>query len=1335
MVRREGSSIQSRVSQWVARRLVWAARGTICTRRPMRRARLILSGLALILAAGSWRPASTLAQLPTGTPTYNVNAKWVTDRGSQVFNVKAYGAKGDGTTDDTTAINAAFTAAGVGGHILFPPGNYVVSSELNWATSYQTIEGYGAYILCNQSSASICAQIGNASNANAAGGITIQGLGFTPGSNTATSAIIADNAQNTKFVDVTEGSQSLSACSSQAGGYCHYGYFIENEDDQAEVIDHLYGVGGATCTAAFCGAAVYQPYGSSYAGITWIQNSNLSMGCNGNSIDWQSGQNSLTVKSSILQSFSQFALRAFNSVDIDGHTHWEQGNCTNPLNDGNGHALGGAGLILHGTGATVEGGAAGGVVGTVFSTNASGGSSTYWYYVVGHGTGGVTAPLLAGYLVNGPATISGSAVVYAVWPALTASSVTTFDLLRTSGTVPYGTGNFAVATGLAVGTYCTASGGLVCAFTDTVGAPSSYTIAGESLYPIDTFWPGNLVVFSNTTSNTFGVGSYSGPLVSSLIVNAAPNDTTVVHVTFTGAGNLYPGSTPYGPGFIAEGNQYSANASISTTAQLIPGGVSYVPSKGAINFGTGPELFGSSSSDLITIYDSNFSKTLADVRKRPLWDAADTALCGDPPSGSGACLRGPTVSQYIGILPDGSNWATRTASTGISDAVPHYGLKSISSGAPNTPTLTDVSSATTCQNSHTYYFPNTICFDGTNFEEPSLVSSPYGTITGATAPTWATTPGQSTLWNNINWICLGTGSLAANTTYYFKTAGCTLGGCSLPTSEVSITTANDGATHIVLPHGTAKPGHTSYQVGCSTTTGTEALLTAPYTGAYTGNAYQFPAMNCSGAGGFNSSDQTGYALAQLPIGDFNGGTGASSTTFWRGDGTWVSAYATVASSGSSVTQRNTLNFIGGGSTIVSCADNSGASRTDCTFTSSGSSTTYGGWLGGSGGTQTVSQSRVFPIFGYQTNANPWPMPFSANISGWNLCLGNASSLPATIGTAEYLTSTTPTLNLSSLNTVANSAATTCYSASGVPSVYVPQGTPIIAETTTATGGGPQVTGYTAQITGVNAQPLGGALNGATIAVGTVYTGVSTSATPNATETNIEIPIALTNGGTIQNLCFINTAAMGASASLTATLRHGVGSSGAMANTSLVATAGNSQGAFSNNCDLASGHAFTVANGDRISIAWTATGATSAAIGGYSFELIPASPATGMIVAGMDAISWLPGTNRYTTFFTTTGTYMYPEFNAQAMTPRAATAGNMQCYVVSAPSGGSHTFTLRQNGASPTSGPVVTVATSFSAPGVQAGTGSVGLNQNDLIDVMETAPSTPAVMSACSEEID
>lgn len=49
----------------------------------------------------------------------------------QWFNVKAYGAVGDDTTDDTTAIQAAITAAEpTGGTIYLPPGSYKITAEL-----------------------------------------------------------------------------------------------------------------------------------------------------------------------------------------------------------------------------------------------------------------------------------------------------------------------------------------------------------------------------------------------------------------------------------------------------------------------------------------------------------------------------------------------------------------------------------------------------------------------------------------------------------------------------------------------------------------------------------------------------------------------------------------------------------------------------------------------------------------------------------------------------------------------------------------------------------------------------------------------------------------------------------------------------------------------------------------------------------------------------------------------------------------------------------------------------------------------------------------------------
>lgn len=57
---------------------------------------------------------------------------YVTDSGGQIYNVKAYGATGNGSTDDTAAINAAVAQACYegGGIVYFPAGTYKFSSTV-----------------------------------------------------------------------------------------------------------------------------------------------------------------------------------------------------------------------------------------------------------------------------------------------------------------------------------------------------------------------------------------------------------------------------------------------------------------------------------------------------------------------------------------------------------------------------------------------------------------------------------------------------------------------------------------------------------------------------------------------------------------------------------------------------------------------------------------------------------------------------------------------------------------------------------------------------------------------------------------------------------------------------------------------------------------------------------------------------------------------------------------------------------------------------------------------------------------------------------------------------
>ncbi len=76
---------------------------------------------------------------PDGTTTNllgGAGAAWVVA-------VTAYGATGNGTTDDTSAIQAAVAAAPTGGTIYFPPGTYKVTDTITFAKHYTHVQGAG----------------------------------------------------------------------------------------------------------------------------------------------------------------------------------------------------------------------------------------------------------------------------------------------------------------------------------------------------------------------------------------------------------------------------------------------------------------------------------------------------------------------------------------------------------------------------------------------------------------------------------------------------------------------------------------------------------------------------------------------------------------------------------------------------------------------------------------------------------------------------------------------------------------------------------------------------------------------------------------------------------------------------------------------------------------------------------------------------------------------------------------------------------------------------------------------------------------------------------------
>src|SRR5438876_10859709 len=88
-------------------------------------------------------PSTNKSGLPApGTPgrlrhlTDDVRGLWM-DQGAlwfatngEIVNVKEFGAKGDNTTDDTSAIQSAINALGSQGKVYFPLGSYKITSTI-----------------------------------------------------------------------------------------------------------------------------------------------------------------------------------------------------------------------------------------------------------------------------------------------------------------------------------------------------------------------------------------------------------------------------------------------------------------------------------------------------------------------------------------------------------------------------------------------------------------------------------------------------------------------------------------------------------------------------------------------------------------------------------------------------------------------------------------------------------------------------------------------------------------------------------------------------------------------------------------------------------------------------------------------------------------------------------------------------------------------------------------------------------------------------------------------------------------------------------------------------
>jgi hypothetical protein len=115
---------------------------------------------------------STLNSSNASAITYNQGGTGAQDRNVQQklqesVSVKDFGAVGDGVTDDTAAIQAAFLAVGDGGKVYFPEGTYITSSPIKIGNgNARYICGAGRYKTKIENSSSVIFNLGDANDAS-----------------------------------------------------------------------------------------------------------------------------------------------------------------------------------------------------------------------------------------------------------------------------------------------------------------------------------------------------------------------------------------------------------------------------------------------------------------------------------------------------------------------------------------------------------------------------------------------------------------------------------------------------------------------------------------------------------------------------------------------------------------------------------------------------------------------------------------------------------------------------------------------------------------------------------------------------------------------------------------------------------------------------------------------------------------------------------------------------------------------------------------------------------------------------------------------------------------
>jgi hypothetical protein len=467
---------------------------------------------------------------------------------------------------------------------------------------------------------------------------TIIGARVQPAVDKGRWAAISVNANKTRILNLS--SQYGYA---PKGDVYTFGALVEVDDDQAFLLDGLdtsTGLGTIRCDSEFCGSYITAPgpfnVGSA---VGWLKNMNLSAQCDGNGVDWQSG-NTLHISDSVIQGYNQFGVRysmksgGYGGLMMDG-VYMEYGSgCSNPLYvsvfpPASPDTSSAAGIIVQGrsnfTNPTLSYRGGEGPAGSVpmFTGSGTGGTTIYNYYVVAYNDhdNSYSMPILFGQ-----ARPTGASKFKIAWPDM--PDARSFDILRVGGpggaftVAPYGSGPYAVATGLIRSRVC--SNGL-CVSEDTQEKPVNYTVQASALgkvwVPFANLWPGALVLEPTANGPMFATDQptyYTDLLPYTSIVSFSGGTFPQIYALHCGN----PGAGQSSPSWPTCLNSYYSQSSLRYMGGIQSGGNPFSQFvKGKLNVGYNSAISG--PLHLITLFDSNPDKSSA-------YGAARAHLCTVP---------------------------------------------------------------------------------------------------------------------------------------------------------------------------------------------------------------------------------------------------------------------------------------------------------------------------------------------------------------------------------------------------------------------------------------------------------------------------------------------------------------------------------------------------------------------------------------------------------------------------------------------------------------------------------------------------------------------------------